>query len=269
MREIGRLREEAFRAVSEGTGRSCDLDAFDDYYQHIFLWDAALGRIAGAYRVGHSDVILSRRGRKGLYTSTLFDIKRDFFRQLGPALELGRSFISPDYQKQYNALATLWKGIGQYVVRNPGYGKLFGPVSISNDYHCVSKDLMLSFLRCTRPHAALSHCVRPRNPVRAFRRLNATEVFDELTFDNISAMIADIEHDGKGMPVLLRHYLKLHAAIVDFNIDPSFSRVIDGLLVVDLLKTDSRLLQRFLGQQGLAAFRAHHAADVRQAAVPA
>jgi tryptophan synthase alpha subunit len=90
-----------------------------------------------------------------------------------------------------------------------------------------------------------------------------------MTFDNISAMIADIEHDGKGIPVLLRHYLKLHAVIVDFNIDPSFSRVIDGLLVVDLLKTDSRLLQRFLGQQGLAAFRAHHAAAVRQAAVPA
>jgi putative hemolysin len=258
LREIGRLREESFRAVSEGTGRSCDLDAFDDYYQHIFLWDAALGRIAGAYRVGHSDDILSRHGRKGLYTSTLFDIKRDFFRQLGPALELGRSFISPDYQKQYNALATLWKGIGQYVVRNPRYGKLFGPVSISNDYHRVSKDLMLSFLRCTRTHADLSQCVRARNPVRAFRRLNATEVFDELTFDNISAMIADIEHDGKGLPVLLRHYLKLHAAIVDFNIDPSFSRVIDGLLVVDLLKTDSRLLQRFLGQQGLSAFMSHH-----------
>lgn len=260
VREIGRLREEAFRAVNEGTGRSCDIDAFDDYYQHIFLWDAARMQIAGAYRVGHCDEILLHHGRKGLYTSTLFELKRDFFRQLGPALELGRSFISPGYQKQYNALATLWKGIGHYVVRNPRYVKLFGPVSISNDYHRVSKDLMLRFLRCTKPHDALSQCVRARNPVRSFPFFKGLEGFDELTFDNISAIISDIEHDGKGMPVLLRHYLKLHAAIVDFNIDPSFSRVIDGLLVVDLLKTDGRLLQRFLGQQGLAAFMSHHAA---------
>lgn len=259
--EIGRLREEAFRAVGEGTGRACDLDGFDDYYHHIFLWDSARLRIAGAYRVGRCDEILARCGRKGLYTSTLFELKRGFFTRLGPALELGRSFISPDYQKQYNALATLWKGIGQYVARNPRYVKLFGPVSISNDYHRVSKDLMLRFLRCKRAHADLSHCVRARNPVRSvpFPVLSEAEGFDELTFDNISAIISDIEHDGKGIPVLLRHYLKLHAAIIDFNVDPSFSRVIDGLLVVDLLKSDSRLLQRFFGRQGLADFLSHHA----------
>ena len=195
VREIGRLREEAFRAVSEGTGRSCDLDAFDDYYQHIFLWDDAHGRIAGAYRVGHSDDILSRHGRNGLYTSTLFDIKRDFFRHLGPALELGRSFISPDYQKQYNALATLWKGIGQYVVRNPGYGKLFGPVSISNDYQRVSKDLMLRFLRCKRPNAALSQCVKARITTEADQwRLVVQRHFPTLLRQIADKLFTEVEH---------------------------------------------------------------------------
>jgi putative hemolysin len=259
LREIGRLREEAFRSVGEGTGRALDLDGFDSYYRHIFLWDAGRAQIAGAYRIGHTDEILARLGRKGLYTSTLFQLKKSFFSSLGPALELGRSFISPEYQKQYNALSMLWKGIGQYVVRNPGYVTLFGPVSISNEYHRVSKDLMIRFLRRMRSDGTLCRSVTARNPVRTFPFRELPESIDELTFENISAIISDIEHDGKGIPVLLRHYLRLHAAIVGFNLDASFSRVIDGLLVVDLLRTDPRLLKRFLGNVGFDAFMSHAA----------
>jgi putative hemolysin len=257
LREIGRLREKAFRCVGEGTGLPCDLDVFDNYYRHIFLWDTRGMRIAGAYRIGHTDDILAHAGRKGLYTSTLFNLKQGFFDSLGPALELGRSFICPDYQKQYNALLTLWKGIGRYLVCNPQYTTLFGPVSISNDYQRVSKDLMIRFLRRTRSHSDLSRSVTARNPVRMSPFRVFPESIEDLTFENISAIISDLEHDGKGMPVLLRHYLKLHAAIIDFNIDPSFSRVMDGLLMVDLLKTDARLLKRFLGRDGFEAFMSH------------
>ncbi len=99
--EVGHLREIAFGAVGEGTGREVDLDRFDQGYHHLVLWDEAKGVIAGAYRMAWTSDILPVNGVGGLYTSTLFRYSRRFFEMLGPAVELGRSFIVAEYQRDF------------------------------------------------------------------------------------------------------------------------------------------------------------------------
>ena len=138
LKEIGRLREIAFRHVGEGTGEACDLDRFDAHYRHLCLWNHARGELAGAYRLTRADEAARQLGKAGLYTLTLFDYESELFDRLGPALELGRSFVRLEYQRSISALFLLWKGIGQYILRHPQYKILFGPVSISNHYETVS-----------------------------------------------------------------------------------------------------------------------------------
>src|SRR5262249_26018890 len=132
--ELGRLREITFRKVGEGTGSARDLDDFDRHYEHLFAWNNETSELIGAYRIAKSDEVIDRLGAKGLYTSTLFKLDASFYQGIRPALELGRSFVRPEYQKGYLSLLLLWKGLGTYVARHPRYRTLFGPVSIIKDY---------------------------------------------------------------------------------------------------------------------------------------
>ena len=268
LREIGRLREITFRDVQEGTGKPLDLDGFDQYYQHLFLWNTSQNELAGAYRLGLSDKILAQYGLKGLYTSTLFRFKRRFLEELATVLELGRSFISSKYQREYHCLALLWKGIGQFIIRNPRYRVLLGPVSISHDYQAISKNLIIQYLRQTKLDSNMARYVKPRKrcwmgKVRTFDTQSLRSFLQNV--DDVSLLISEIEKDGKGVPVLLRHYLKLNATILCFNLDKKFSNVIDGLMLVDLTKTDPRLLRRFMGEDGYAVFAKHHGLGVESA----
>src|SRR5450755_1530635 len=145
LHEVGRLRELTFRKVGEGTGKSRDLDPFDDYYWHIVLWHKTKQELVGAYRAGDTAEILAERGISGLYTSTLFHYDERVFQKLGPAMELGRSFVRPEYQRQYAPLLLLWKGIARMVARRPQIPVLFGAVSISNAYNEASRELIYRF----------------------------------------------------------------------------------------------------------------------------
>ena len=147
LREIGRLREITFCAAGEGTGRLLDLDRFDAYYYHLFLWNDKSHELVGAYRFGLSDAIVRRFGYRGFYTNTLFKYGKRLLGRLDPAIELGRSFVRPEYQRAYAPLMLLWKGIGQFVVRNPRYRYLFGPVSMSREYNAYSRHLLAAFLQ--------------------------------------------------------------------------------------------------------------------------
>lgn len=270
LREIGRLREEAFRDVGEGTGRPVDLDAFDGDYVHLFLWDRSARCVVGAYRIGQADQILQKKGVAGLYTRSLFHFRPAFVRGIGPALELGRSFIRPEYQKKYGPLNLIWRGIGEFVVRHPEYHTLFGPVSISRDYHEISRNLLVQFLRNHKLDSAKRHQARARNPHRApwLPGLGLDAAGGRVqTLEDVSALISEIENDGKGVPVLLRHYLKLNAKLVNFNVDPAFSDALDGLVVVDLRESDPKLLARFMGRSGLEWFLAHHRPGADRCAV--
>ena len=259
LQEVGRLRELTFRAVGEGTGRSSDIDLFDDYYDHLVLWDADLRRIAGGYRLGRTDVICRRLGKRGLYTSTLFDYGDLFLGLLGPALELGRSFVRVEYQRSFGALMLLWKGIAEYVGRNPRYCRLIGPVSISNDYQPLSRELQVAFLR-DRLLDPLTASLRPK---RAFRgRLSLRSVGLEprwpADIDQLSSLVAGLEPDGKGAPVLLRQYLRLGGRVLGFNIDSDFGNALDCLILVDLRKTEPRVLRKYMSESAWARFQQKH-----------
>ena len=260
-REIGRLRETAFRQVGEGTGRCMDLDEFDRYYLHLFLWNRDAGEIAGAYRLGATPDILPRYGIRGLYTSTLFHFRKELFDRIGPAIELGRSFIRPEYQKQYAPLLLLWKGIGRYVASRPECAALFGGVSISNDYHPVSRHLIVKFLEAHRMED-LARMVEPRHAYRPaerlFRRTGAVHR-TPAGIEDLSNLIAGLERDGKGVPILIRQYLKTGGRLLGFNVDRRFLNALDALILVDLRNLPSALLERYLGKPGAAAFSAWHA----------
>jgi len=261
VREIGRLREIAFRKVGEGTGRSFDLDRFDDTYLHLVVWDNAKHSIVGSYRLGPTDEILPRDGVGGLYTATLFHFKRRLLEQLTPALELGRSFVHPDYQRSFAPLMLLWQGIGRYVVLHPRYRHLFGTVSISADYTSMTKQLLMSFLENhheTLP--ALTRLLKPKNPPRRQppRGWEAQE-FSTVVRDvsEVNELIADLEADGKHMPVLLRQYLKLNGKLLGFNIDPDFGNVLDGLMLFNIAEIPRPTLNKYLGKEGAASFLAY------------
>lgn len=262
LREIGRQREITFRLVGEGTGRALDLDRFDATYRHLILWDRTAGAVAGAYRLGEVDRLLAASGPGGLYTNTLFAYDPAFFRQLGPALELGRSFVTSGYQKSFGALLLLWRGIGGFIVANPRYRHLFGPVSISDSYQPISRELMVGFLQAAHRAPELERLVRPRTPVALPRRRHwdnrlASAVCGGI--EELGALVADLEPDRKGVPIMLKQYLRLAGRVVSFNRDPRFSEVWDCLLNVDLLRAPAGLLGRYLGKDGLTAYRAHHA----------
>lgn len=259
LREIGRLRELTFRLAGEGTGKELDLDHFDSHYQHLFVWNAERNELAGAYRLAETAQLIEQRGLRSLYTASLFHLRGELFRKLGPAIELGRSFVRPEYQRAYQPLLLLWRGIGETVARHPECRYLFGPVSISPSYGAAARQLMVSYLQDHCLDGALRLYVRPR---RAFRCRWASEIAPlAARVDGLSELdeaLADIEPDGRTTPVLLRHYMNVGGRFLAFSVDRQFSDVIDGLVVVDLLRTNPRLLRRHLGEIGAQRFLDHH-----------
>ncbi len=267
LQEIGRLREVTFRAVGEGTGKSSDLDVFDSHYLHLFVWNAQTAELVGAYRMGLVDEILARYGKRGLYTNSLFRYQPQVLRRIDPAIELGRSFVRAEYQRSFSPLMLLWRGVGQFIVRNPRYAVLFGAVSISNRYAPLSRQLMVDFLKLHRIDPALARYVKPRRPFRGQRLAMADEInpthFQDL--EELSQLLAQIESDGKGVPVLLKQYLKLGGRMLGFNLDDHFGDALDGLVMVDLRSTDVGVLAHYMGETGARAFLKYQAAQAHEA----
>lgn len=261
LEEIGRLRELTFRAVGEGTGRALDLDLYDDYYEHLFVWNPDKQELVGAYRLGAADRICERFGKRGLYTSTLFEFREPLLKLISPAFELGRSFVRTEYQKSFAALLMLWKGIGEYVARHPRYRVLFGAVSISNDYAMLSQQMLVEYLRRHNYELRLARLVKARQPFR--RRHDVRVLGNELDalgdIETLSGLVSDLEPDGKGVPILLRQYLKLGGRLLGFNVDPAFANAIDCLIMVDLTETDPRVLNKYMGRESAQRFLAQHA----------
>src|SRR5271165_330512 len=261
LHEVGRLREITFRQVGEGTNKSLDLDRFDDYYWHLLLWNKEKRELVGAYRAGNTAEILAEHGVGGLYTSTLFRYDERLFQKLGPALELGRSFVRPEYQRQYAPLLLLWKGIAGLIAMKPEIPVLFGAVSISNDYSKASREMIYRFFESRIQQDELSGMVEPRRAFRPalLRRWDCRGMCSALRdLDDLSEPINDLETDGKGLPILLRQYSKIGGKLLSFNVDRKFSNALDGLVVVDLRQTDPAVLERYMGRESAARFRRLH-----------
>ncbi len=237
LNEIGRLREITFRQVKEGTNKSIDIDEFDLYYHHLFIWDDEAKCVVGAYRIGKGKEIMAQYGIKGFYIQTLFYIEEALFPILKKSLELGRSFIVKEYQQKPISLFLLWKGILYFLLKNEEYRYLIGPVSISSSYSSASKAVIIDFIKKYYFENDFRDYIKPRTEFNLHLPEIDTSVLLESTngdLNSLDKIIEEIEVNNFKIPVLLKKYLKLNARILGFNLDPNFNDALDGLILLDL-----------------------------------
>lgn len=259
LQQIGIMRERNFRVVGEGTGKSIDLDEFDQDYMHLFIWDHDAKVIAGAYRLGLVDKIMDKKGIKGLYSRTLFDFDNNFLQLQGKSIEMGRSVIDAPYQRSLSALLLLWKGIGTFVSRNPSYQTLFGPVSISGEYQTLTHQLIVQCLTTHYYDLESAKLVKATNPLlpskKPFWSLSLLSGLGDLQL--LSNLVSRLEK-GKGLPVLIRQYLALKGRFVSFNVDPDFNQTVDGLILVNLPDVPLRMLSKYMGSEQAQSYLSHN-----------
>ena len=250
MREIGRLREEAFRAVGEGTGKRRDIDSYDKDYLHLVLWDKEALEIVGAYRFGCcAQIMANNPDAKGLYSQTLFNYSNDFAPILAKGLELGRSFVQPKYWGK-RSLDYLWYGIGAFLARNPEYRYLFGPVTISNDMHPEAKQAMVHFYRRFMGTEGLAQANNPVQLDSALQDQLDSQYANEQYQLNFPILKAHLVSLGESVPTLYKQYAEVTEPggthFLDFGVDPDFNDCIDGLVMVDLEQLKAKKRSRYI-----------------------
>ena len=245
LREIGRLRELTFRAVGEGTGRSLDVDAWDSWYEHIVLWDEAAGRIAGAYRIARGAPVLAAHGIRGLYTASLFDYADDAVARIAQGMELGRSFVAPDYWGS-RSIDYLWQGIGAYLRAHPRVRYLFGAVSISAALPPAAREQIVAHY--AHYHGGDGEVVSKR-PFAYRAAQPADAAMDADTAFRV--LKGNLDALGAQVPMLYKQYTELcepgGARFLAFGVDPDFSDAVDGLIEVDIAQMRPKKRQRYLG----------------------
>lgn len=255
MAAIARVREITFRAAGEGTGQELDTDEYDPHYLHLFCWDEQRSAIVGGYRIGRTDEIVQAHGLKGLYSRRHYRFDAPYLQRLGKSLEMGRSFIAPEYQRHPRALDLLWKGIGAYVANNPQYHTLFGCVSISSEHSKLARAFLSeSLLESFRAEQDLIMNIRPVVPLKVKGRFWTRETLASVsTIAAINKLLGRCD-PGKSIPILLRQYLALNGRFVCFSVNTGFNDSLDGLIIVDLRKTPVKYLNRYLGKEGAKHF---------------
>lgn len=252
MREIGRLREIAFRQVGEGTGQQTDVDKYDNYYRHLVLWDEDELEVVGAYRIGEAKRLLDENRDQWVYSAELFDYSPHMQRYFEQGVELGRSFVQPKYWGK-RSLDYLWYGIGAYLNRYPGTRYLFGPVSLSNSYPVLAKDLIVYFYNLYFPdQEELAKSYTPYQisgeHMEILRPLFSGEDYDA----DFKILKQRLNHLGAAVPTLYKQYTELcepgGVRFLAFGVDASFGYCIDGLVLVDLEQVKATKNARYRGQ---------------------
>nr|WP_264194048.1 lysophospholipid acyltransferase family protein [Marinomonas algarum] len=255
MKEIGRLREIAFRKVGEGTGERSDLDKFDQYYRHLILWDEEALEIVGAYRIGEVARYLKENLSHRIYSAELFRYSCDMTPYFEQGIELGRSFIQPKYWGK-RSLDYLWYGIGAYLNRHPDIRYLFGPVSLSNRYHQVAKDFIVSFYQLYfADHEHLARSLTPYQVNKEHKDL-IEALFSGQDYDaDFKILKEQLNHFGASVPTLFKQYSELcqpgGVRFLDFGVDADFGYCVDGLVLVDLNTIKEAKNKRYRGQGAL------------------
>jgi putative hemolysin len=237
LREIGRLREITFREVGEGTNEAIDLDKFDTYYHHMFLWDNEKNLIAGAYRMGLGSKIFERFGIDGFYLQDLFRFEPELHKMMSQSIEMGRAFIIKEYQQKPMPLFLLWKGIVHITLRFPEHKYLIGGVSISNQFSNFSKSLMIEFMKSHYYDPYVAQYVHPKKEFKVkLQDADKDFVFDatEADLNKFDKIIDEVEPGALRLPVLLKKYIKQNARLVAFNVDPLFNNAVDGLMYIKI-----------------------------------
>lgn len=237
LKEIGRQREVTFRAIGEGTNKAIDLDVFDTYYHHLFLWDNEEKCIVGAYRMGMGSEIFPEHGIDGFYLQDLFRVEPELYDMMSQSIEMGRAYIVKEYQQKPMPLFLLWKGIVHTTLRHPEHKYLIGGVSISNQFSNFSKSLMIEFMKSNYWDPYVAQYIRPKKEFKV--KLNDADkefVFDETKADlnKFDRLIDEVEPGSLRLPVLIKKYIKQNAKVVAFNVDPLFNNSVDGLMYIKI-----------------------------------
>ena len=235
LHEIGRLREITFRTIGEGTNKAIDIDVYDAYYKHMFLWDNDAQRVVGAYRMGLGDEIYKAKGIEGFYVNELFKFEPELYSMLSKTIEMGRAFIINEYQQRPMPLFLLWKGIVHVTLRYPNLKYLLGGVSISNKFSNFSKSLMIGFMKSNYYDPYVAQYVHPKKDYKVrLKDEHKDYIFDasKVDMNKFDKLIDEIEPGSLRLPVLLKKYVKQNARLVAFNVDPKFNNAIDGLMYI-------------------------------------
>lgn len=247
LREIGRLREVAFRTVGEGTWRKRDLDEYDTWYMHLILWDPDDLEIAGSYRLGDSRKIIETRGHSGLYSQGFYEFTEAMKELLPQSLELGRSFVQPQYWGK-RSLDYLWVGIGALLRKHSKYRYLFGSVSISNALPPEAQAALVKFYSTYFP--AQTEMATANIPYR----LNTYSTVPDFTGTNYTnefvLLKSYLANMGCSIPTLYKQYSELcepgGVQFLEFGVDPDFNHSIDGLVLVDTNRLREKKRKRYL-----------------------
>jgi putative hemolysin len=249
LREISRLREVTFRRIGEGTGRSTDLDAYDKYYKHLFLWDEQSEKIVGAYRIGVGEDIYRERGIKGFYLTSLFTFEPEAEYILKYGLELGRAFVIPEYQQKPYPLFLLWQGILLTLFRYPTHKYLVGGVSISDKFSDFSKALMIEFMKSNYFDPFLASYIHPKKAFKVkLKDADKDFIFEAAQTDlnKLDKLIDELEPNYLRLPVLIKQYIKQNAKIIGFNVDPEFNNSVDALMYIRVTDIPEKTIRPLL-----------------------
>ena len=234
MHELGRLREEAFRFIGEGTGKSLDTDVFDQHYKHLILWDNKKQQVAGAYRLGFGNEIMRDKGINGFYVSTLFKFEDSFGETLKKTIELGRSFVTVEYQREVLPLVLLLRGLAVVVTKNPEIQHFIGPVSISAWYPKFYQSMIVKYVTEKHPvEQGLSNVAHPTTPFQPdFLKVDPDVLMKDYmdSIDKFDKFMFRLSNGCYRMPTLFKKYQKLNAKFLCFNVDPDFNDTLDALL---------------------------------------
>ncbi len=266
--ELGRLREITFRKIGEGTNNSIDLDVYDNYYYHLFLWDNDEKKVAGAYRMGMGKEIFKEKGIAGFYLNELFRFEPELYKMLGESIEMGRAFIIPEYQQRPMPLFLLWKGIVHCTLRFPDHKYLIGGVSISNKFSNFSKSLMIEFMKSNYYDPYVAQYIKAKQDFKVvLKDADKDFIFDasEADLNKFDKLIDELEPNELRLPVLIKKYVKQNARVVAFNVDPLFNNAIDGLMYIRIAdipeSTVKPVMEEFQAEMEVRYFRDHDAKE--------
>jgi len=242
MLEIGRLREITFQSIGEGTNKLLDIDKYDGYYHQLILWHIPTQSIAGAYRLGIGKEIWKTYGINGFYLSSLYEFYEPAQILLKNGIELGRAFVTSEFQAKPLPLLLMWKGIMTFIKKNNDIKFIVGAVSISNEFKSESKKLIIDYLNEFHLDEELSPYVTAHFPYNNnSKNKNTTHIKSISQLENY---VKIIENEKKRMPILIKKYVMINAKFIGFNVDPSFNNSIDGLMYVPYSKIDNPILYR-------------------------
>jgi putative hemolysin len=245
---LGRAREHTFRAAGQGTGQAVDLAPEDAHYHHLILWDRKREQLAGAYRVGLVSEILANKGPGGLYLNHVFHLRPALFRAMGETLELSRSFVLPAYQRESDALAALWKGLGAVAAARKAK-TFFGSVTISNAHHPASRAILVDHLRRNHGDAPeLRRLVRARQPFMPKTHYHplVAEAYADKPLAALAPLIENIEQGQRGIPPLIRYYCGIGAKFLGFHVEAAFQDALYCLMRVDIASIPLAYRRRFM-----------------------